>query len=50
MHTQAYSALVSIHEKDESDKIGTLLLEKLKRLLAGEHASTVSPEEKNGLD
>ena len=40
-HSQAYSALVSIYEKDESDKVGTTLLEQLKGL-AGEAPSCVT--------
>ena len=44
-HTQAYSALVALHEQDVSHKVGTLLLEKLKRMPAGEAASEVSAKE-----
>ena len=40
-HAQAYSSLVSVHEHDESDKAGTLLLAKLKGVLAGEQMSVI---------
>ena len=40
--SQAYSALVSFHEKDECDKVGNTLLEQLKGLLAAEAPSCVT--------
>ena len=35
-HAQAYSQFMALHERDHSDKVGNLLLSKLKGPLAGE--------------
>ena len=45
-HAQAYSQLVALHERDHSDKVGNLLLSKLKGLLAGESSCPTSQKDK----
>ena len=45
-HAQAYSQLVTLHERDQADKVGNLLLSKLKGLLAGDTFSDVSLKER----
>ena len=45
-HAQAYSQLVALHERDQTDKVGNLLLSKLKGLLAGDTITDVSQKER----
>ena len=45
-HAQAYSQLVGLHERDRSDKVGNLLLSKLKGLPAGDSITDVSQKER----
>ena len=45
-HAQAYSQLVALHERDETDKVGNLLLSKLKGLLYGDTITDVFQKER----
>ena len=45
-HARAYSQLVSLHERDQSYKVGTLLLAKLKGLIAGDTNIQTSQKER----
>ena len=46
-HAQAYLALVALHKADESEKVGTMLLENLKGVLAGEALSNTSQKDRS---